>query len=171
MSFGLSIPNDKIDKAISYAYSAGRILFAAASNEGGNGSRAYPANQRKVICVNSTDGLGNSSELNPSPAANEDNFSTLGVDIVMSWEGATILKSRTSYAAPIAAGIAALFLDYARYKLEMKPEQWKWLCSCDGMRKCLVSCQRREMVTIMLRLGHCDRETTKILFAKGSWRE
>jgi hypothetical protein len=135
MSFGLSTRNHKIDKAISDSYSAGRILLAAASNEGGNDLRAYPANQRKVICVNCTDGKGNDSGLNPSPVVSDDNFSTLGVAVESSWKGVTLRKSGTSYAAPIAAGIAASFLDYARYKLEMTEEEWEWLYSCDGMRE------------------------------------
>ncbi|KAI9853501.1 MAG: hypothetical protein M1813_002206 [Trichoglossum hirsutum] len=134
MSFGFKHLNCKIDDALQDAYRDKRILFAAASNQGGNGPIAYPANQRTVICINSCDGNGNSSGFNPTPEPNAVNFSTLGAGVELSWKGCKVHKSGTSYATPVAAGIAASLLDYARYHLDVSEEQNERLYSCDGMR-------------------------------------
>ena len=136
MSFG--IPNHRINEnisnAITHAYDRNKMLFAAASNDGGNAGIAYPANDPRVICINSTDGFGNKSDFNPSEKEKGDNFATLGAGVKSSWKNETVYVSGTSYATPVAAGLATMILGYARCKVEMTDAQEKWLHSCDGMR-------------------------------------
>jgi hypothetical protein len=122
MSFGLSessVPPEtfkKIQKTIRDASHDSILLFAAASNCGGNGSRTYPANDSRVICAHAVDGSGNDNGgFNPPIEGYTDRFSTLGVAIECSWDGKSVYKSGTSYATPILAGIAANVLDYAAH--------------------------------------------------------
>jgi len=125
MSFGvvesLDIHDDlaAIDQAIEEADSAGILMFAAASNHGGNASRTYPASDRRVVCVHALDGHGYlAGGINPSVEHADDNFGTLGIAIRCSWKKKTVFKSGTSFATPIAAGIAANILGYMDYSLE-----------------------------------------------------
>jgi subtilisin family serine protease len=96
---------------------------------------------RQVICINSTDGFGNPSAWNPSPTRDR-NFSIIGEGIEAAWPtqlGATNAKvaSGTSVATPIAAGIAALILQYARQHgpKAMRVRNPERLRDCDEMRK------------------------------------
>jgi subtilisin family serine protease len=123
MSFGFPYLNQNLDRihtAINEAFVSRVLMFAAAKNDGANSGIAYPANQDQVICVNSTDGHGNPSKYNPSPIMGQ-NLSVLGEDVLSSWPVKFKLgmqrKSGTSYATPIAAGIAAIVLEYALEKL------------------------------------------------------
>jgi hypothetical protein len=90
------------------------MIFAAASNDGGNDSLAFPAREDQVICIGSTDGEGNKSNFTPAPHV-YNKFSTIGEAVKSSWPGGeNQRKSGTSYATPIAAGIAALVMDSMR---------------------------------------------------------
>lgn len=133
MSFGYpSRPSDYslLERAVRNAQHKDVLMFAAASNDGGNGGRAFPARQDEVICIYATDGNGNPSGFNPSPEEHRDNFSTLGEDIKSSWPIrlgkptsagiCNIRKSGTSFATPIAAGIAAFLLLYVRQQLSQE---------------------------------------------------
>ena len=62
MSFGFQEKVDGIKSAISYAYDKNVIMLAAASNDGGNSGIAWPARLHEVICVNATDGKGQTAE-------------------------------------------------------------------------------------------------------------
>ena len=124
MSFGFPFLDEYLDgiqTAINEAFVSKILMFAAAKNDGANSGIAYPANQDQVICVNSTDGQGNPSKYNPSPVIGR-NLSVLGEDVLSSWPLHFRIgmqrKSGTSYATPIAAGIAAVVLDYARQKMQ-----------------------------------------------------
>lgn len=120
---------DDIETAIRDAsVKSPRIMFAAASNNGKNGKRAFPAKYGPwVICVHASDGKGNDGGINP-PTEYGANFMTLGMGLELmerQWTQTktrtptripiykTVYKSGTSFGTPIAAGIAATVLDLA----------------------------------------------------------
>ncbi|KFY52592.1 hypothetical protein V496_08343 [Pseudogymnoascus sp. VKM F-4515 (FW-2607)] len=123
MSFGFDNLTQKLDcikREILYAHSEETVLFAAARNNGGVKGIAYPASQTEVICINSTDGEGNPSPFNPSPKEDK-NFSTLGEAVLSSWPRSVQQRmTGTSFATPIAAGIAAVTMDY----MEQRTMDW-----------------------------------------------
>jgi subtilisin family serine protease len=102
-----------------------RIMFAAASNNGKNDKRTFPASyDRRVIGICASDGMGGDGGINPPKEGNA-NFMTLGMGLELmerQWvRGAKTLtptykkvyRSGTSFATPIAAGIAATVLHLA----------------------------------------------------------
>jgi subtilisin family serine protease len=112
MSFGLAEDRGKVREAIQRASMHGILVFAAASNR-------VPARLPGVICIHSADGHGNAAAFNPSPLQHDINFSTLGEAIPVSvpQQGKqTQLVSGSSFATPIAVGIAATLLQFARQK-------------------------------------------------------
>ncbi|KAM0555886.1 hypothetical protein ACHAPJ_006288 [Fusarium lateritium] len=132
MSFGWPARDDgyeSLEKAIKNAQFNDVLLFAAASNDGANAKRAWPARHSGVICVHSTTADGNPSPFNPV-AIPGDNFAVVGEAVEGAWpqhlcdkqvdESCLTHKSGTSFATPIAAGIAAFLLQYARSKLGKK---------------------------------------------------
>ncbi|KPM38858.1 hypothetical protein AK830_g7710 [Neonectria ditissima] len=139
MSFGY--PTNQIDgysdleQAILYAHSKNVLLFAAASNSGANLDRAYPARDPHVICVHSTDSNGNRSNFSPTAIAHDLNIATVGEAVQSAWPvnlcdtrvnpDCVQLKSGTSYATPIAVGIAGFLLQYARLHLEDQADMLK----------------------------------------------
>jgi len=144
MSFGLNPPasgDDELARAISDIRSAivvarGKILFAAAANHGSNAPRTFPANCRDVICVHASDGYGKDGGISPSAESNDDNFMTLGVGInVDDPKRGERLVSGTSYATPIAAGIAANILSLADGTMDLSNTGSEHLRSGEGMRK------------------------------------
>lgn len=93
----------------------GKLIFAAASNSGGNGRRAYPAKDMGVFAIHATNFRGTSPEgLNPPGADLGDNFATLGCQVPSRWDGKDVYITGTSFATPIAAAIAANILDFVR---------------------------------------------------------
>lgn len=146
MSFGFEeeqdsdLEEDSILKAIRHAYHNGISLFAAASNDGNNRPDhvCWPARALEVICVHSGTGTGQPSAFTPGPHDNQ-RIMVLGEWVKSAWPprlqspGNTKYMSGTSCATPIAAGIAAIVLDYARKKLP--PERWKRLRRVDGMQR------------------------------------
>jgi len=138
MSFGFGRINrshEVIEQTI-LQHSQRQILFAAAANHGNNQKYiAYPARIGRVICVRSSDAYGTPSTFNPR--VNERTgrgFFTLGEDVLSMWrssweeEGVRILQRRatgTSVATPIAAGIAALILEFINQP--DKPKDWPYL--------------------------------------------
>lgn len=113
MSFGFDGENKLIEEALDKATGAGKLLFAAASNNGGISGRARPARHQGVICIHASDGNGNKGGMNPSPCTSEHNFSTLGVAVPSKWKKKEVWKTGTSFATPIAAGFAANVLQFA----------------------------------------------------------
>jgi Subtilase family len=120
MSFGLEEEHGGMQKAIIEAYSRNILMFAAASNEGGNRIVTYPARKEQVICIYATDGKGEPYRSNPTPIGNSYRFATLGEGVKSAWpkglkKGAAPEQrmTGTSFATPIAAGIAACLLEFA----------------------------------------------------------
>lgn len=117
----------ELEHAIKHAHYRDVLLFAAASNNGGQLGRAYPAREPNVVCVHSTDVHGNRSPFSPTAAPEDVNLATVGEAVESAWpvhlccgdEHAAYYtaKSGTSYATPIMAGIAAFLLLYARLNL------------------------------------------------------
>ncbi|KAM3426382.1 hypothetical protein NHJ13734_009487 [Beauveria thailandica] len=108
---------DPIRRAILRANAADVLIFAAASNKGGNQRVTFPASMDEVISVGSTDGNGVKSPFTPNLQHGK-RLCTLGERIESSWppgllkaDEATPRKSGTSFATPVAAGIAATVLD------------------------------------------------------------
>jgi hypothetical protein len=139
MSFGFPVENTIVQPAIDYAFHQGKALFAATANDGGSGGVTYPANDPIVIGVNSSDGKGNRSDFSPTPRRNEDNFCTVGESVESFWPGVNghwtaVTKSGTSYATPIAAGLAGSLLDYARLKMKLGDADINLLRRYKGMR-------------------------------------
>ncbi|KEZ43238.1 hypothetical protein SAPIO_CDS4927 [Scedosporium apiospermum] len=141
MSFGFEDDSgwdDDMDEAIKHSFTAGRIAFAAASNYGGNSCRTYPAKAGTVFCIHASDGHGNPSGLDPTPIRGDYNFSTLGVAVPCGHTGdREIFKTGTSYATPVAAGLAANIIDLADWLAaagELTSAQKKKLRSYEGMR-------------------------------------
>lgn len=145
MSFGLRpahVPESsfsKVEGAIHRAATGRKLMFAAASNCGGNASRTYPATDERVICVNACDGLGfDAVGFNPPQSSYSDCLSTLGVGIKCFWGEEYVYKSGTSFATPVAAAIAANVLDFASYSVEkgmMAEQRLRDLRQSQGMRK------------------------------------
>jgi hypothetical protein len=140
---------DSIQDAIRTASNAPVIMFAAASNNGKNEKRAFPARYDPwVICVHASDGKGNDGGINP-PKESGANFMTLGTGLTLlerRWVGEgrtrqatykTVYKSGTSFATPIAAGIAATVLDLAGRVSAIKDRTRKKLKRCEVMKKVL----------------------------------
>lgn len=124
MSFGYPNVNEDIQAAINRACEKNVIIFAAASNGGANNviDIAFPARMiGLVICVSSTDGMGNPSKYNPPAGNDRYNFSTLGEAVLSAWpinldpEGEKRC-SGTSIATPIAAAIAALIIGFVKQR-------------------------------------------------------
>ncbi|KAM0520623.1 hypothetical protein ACHAPE_003020 [Trichoderma viride] len=140
MSFGFGSKNEVVYDAIKYAAFNDVVMFAAASNDGKNrpDGVAWPAIESHVICIHSGDGYGNQSSFTPSPKENM-RIMVLGECVRSAWPpnlnlpGDNKDMSGTSCAAPIAAGVAAIILDYARGFLSR--QEWESLHRIDSMRR------------------------------------
>ena len=143
MSFGFPDESElgcgELRDAIFTASAKGVLIFAAASNSGVHrAAPAFPARLSNVFCVYSGDGAGNSAPTNPNPRRHCHNFMTLGEAVESAWPRSLcagppwkMRKSGTSFATPIAAGIAAFLLLYAMQNLP--PEDAKKLRQFDKM--------------------------------------
>lgn len=134
MCFGLgstSIPD--IHTEIKTLVGKGKLIFAAASNGGGNESRAFPANNPGVFAIHAATGIGAKWNRNP-PLEHGDNFSTLGVAIDSKWKGEDVSISGTSFATPVAAAIAANALEFTRRSLIYDDDKPDFFQTFVGMR-------------------------------------
>ncbi|RSL88381.1 hypothetical protein CEP51_001718 [Fusarium floridanum] len=150
MSF--SIPKtSEVKKIIKEAENTGVIFFVAASNNGVHAGRSFPATLDTVLCIHATDGKGNKGSMNPDPESHRDNFSTLGVAIPSVWENGVYL-SGTSYATPVAAGMAGVILSFIKAAVaagKMPKESIEEAFDRQGMKNILLA-------MTMLRDGyHC----------------
>ncbi|KAK3361553.1 hypothetical protein B0T24DRAFT_684592 [Lasiosphaeria ovina] len=116
LSFGLTeAAKSKIGPVIQRLVLRGKLIFAAASNSGGNGRRAHPANEKGVFAIHATKEDGSSPiNLNPPRDEARNNFATLGCRIPSRWKGKNVLITGTSFASPVAAAIAANTLDFVQ---------------------------------------------------------
>lgn len=117
MSFGFAGGAIAIHQEIDKALIRGKTVFAAASNDGANTGRAYPAKHANVICVHSTDGQGNPSSFNPTALVGDNNFCFVGEHVSAAWPSSSLDKpletkyqSGTSFATPVAVAVAALMV-------------------------------------------------------------
>ncbi|KAI1317242.1 peptidase S8/S53 domain-containing protein [Xylariaceae sp. FL0255] len=134
MSFGLGqTPNPQLQSLIKFLVEKGKLIFAAASNGGGNEPRAFPANEAGVFCMHVSDGKGNKVGINPAPVG-IDNFSTLGNAIDSRWDGEDIYINGSSFAVPIAAAIAANALEFIRHALTDQEDRPGYFYHYQGMR-------------------------------------
>lgn len=138
MSFGFYSRSSVVEKAIYLALSRPILVFAAASNNGSRRDVTFPAWMRGVICVNSANADGKPSTFNPDFDAARA-FTILGENVRSTWttykkEESTSeqvthkVMSGTSVATPIAAGVAALILEYT---IQNDPESWILDCLDD----------------------------------------
>ncbi|KAI0543078.1 hypothetical protein GGR58DRAFT_450634 [Xylaria digitata] len=148
MSFGF--PSRKVEgyedlsSSLNRAKNQNILLFAAASNNGANSKRGFPARHEGVICIHSTNANGIFSGFNPTPIYGI-NFATIGEAVESNWPAnlcnreinktCVAYKSGTSFATPIATGIAAFLLQYARLKLS--PKYAQMLKQYEGMKAVL----------------------------------
>jgi subtilisin family serine protease len=130
MSFGFPQLDRDIRTAIKYARLQDVLFFVAASNLGGNEDTAFPAKHSEVISIRATCGEGNFAGFNPNPDPDLPNFGTLGEAVSSAWlstQGDSSRKTGTSIATPIAAGLAAVVLEYVGAKLA----EDRWLSDAD----------------------------------------
>lgn len=136
ISFGYEEENDEIDTALENAINANKLIIAAASNNGGVLGRSRPARREGVMCIHATDGKGNKGKMNPSPIPHANNFATLGVAITSRRKGEDIHLSGTSFAVPVAVGLAANILDFValkRHQMSLKRHHLKGVRRENGM--------------------------------------
>ncbi len=140
MSFGFKSEHPELVKIIDNTNDI--LMFAASSNFGATEDPPirFPARvKHKVICVNSSDGLGHPSDLSTPYDESRDNFSILGEDVPLGQKGEAgseemVYGTGTSIATPIAAGVAALVLEFARQEgVHRKVEDIEALKTCIGM--------------------------------------
>lgn len=115
------MPKSKGMVADAISKAAHKIMFAAASNGGRNRPRTYPASDGSVICVHALSGIGHAGRVNPSTKDEHDRLGTLGMGLSLHWNGIPECKDGTSYATPIAAGIAANWLEWVHAVAEAAP--------------------------------------------------
>ncbi|RFN43276.1 intracellular serine protease [Fusarium flagelliforme] len=176
MSFGIREQHEGMNRAISDALNKRTLLFAAASNDGANLSRAFPAKCRGVFCIHSTDGNGNPSSFNPTASETDVNFSLLGESVSSHWpaglnghDQSVNVMSGTSVATPIAAGLAASVLSFARQQDQNVPIEsdrlGPWLKIDSSMNAVLKSMVRQR------RGAGYDYITPHVLFDSGATRD
>jgi hypothetical protein len=132
---------DKMGEEITQCLNDGIMVFASASNDGGGGSRTYPARYGRVICVHSATWQGEASRSNPGREEGLDNFSAVGEHVRPIWpskvskqKAGMDYRRGTSFATPVAVSIAAFMIGYIRTRWPGHPwiiQPW----SPDGMTR------------------------------------
>ncbi|RBA22818.1 hypothetical protein FPRO05_01165 [Fusarium proliferatum] len=153
MSFGIWEFDEDMMKAIQNARANRTLMFAAASNDGANHGRAFPAKDSGVFCIHSSDANGRPSRFNPIAEEDDVNFCLLGENVESHWPVGTgghnedmRVMSGTSVATPIAAGIAVSLLSLVRQQEKDLPTGsdrlgW-WLKDFDFMKGVLKSMRK-----------------------------
>lgn len=170
MSFGWTYDDLEVEAALQKAQKHGILLFASVSNFGALADRniLFPASHSDVIAIDAADGLGHPDSNNSSTHEGDirARFTAPGVMV----KGVT--KSRvngTSFASPIAAGIAALILDFAQETPLASDSAMKYLKKKTGMEIILKEIQVRKSGAFMFltpwklfRDIRVDEETAKV---------
>ncbi|KAF4963424.1 hypothetical protein FSARC_8557 [Fusarium sarcochroum] len=118
MSFGWSFQHEGVRQGIDFARQNGVHLYASTSNYGLLGPPndiLYPARSDNVIAIDAADGLGEHARTAPSlssPYSRGSRFSAPGLGL--SSPNSETTWSGSSFACPIATGIGALVLEFAR---------------------------------------------------------
>ncbi|KAH6953808.1 hypothetical protein BKA56DRAFT_625468 [Ilyonectria sp. MPI-CAGE-AT-0026] len=133
---GFDGPQPEIETAIKHALEGGRppVLMAAVGHDR---MRPYPASHQHIIGIHAVDGEGRDIGISPAPLEDDDNFSTLGSGIEVSWEYSTPVEHGSPYATVVAAGITTYLLDYVQQVATLTEEDRRWLRSPDGVRELL----------------------------------
>jgi hypothetical protein len=119
--FHVSSGIEEIEEALIRAHNQNIVILAAASNEGDLNEVAFPARLRDfVICIGAATGHGAIGDFTASDP-NFQHYAALGIAVRGAslkdlWyrSNPTEIRRGTSTATPIAAGIAALLIDFAR---------------------------------------------------------
>lgn len=131
MSFGFDEQIPVIHNALVEASKAEKppLFFAATRNDGPHRRMAWPARDMSVIGVSSTDGNGLASSFNPSDKDIDSILYAFGEGFPVKVAApddprrfATKHVSGTSYAAPVAAALAANLLGCVRMVIETLPQ-------------------------------------------------
>jgi len=123
MSFGYRKDKPEIKKAILggvISRSEEILYFAAAANFGVREPEMFPARFSSVISIRGSNANGFFPDFNPPPREDEAIvYGTLGVDVPgasIRPDGTQEPKSGSSIATAVAAGMAAVLLEYATWK-------------------------------------------------------
>lgn len=135
MSFGWPYDDKEVKRALQNMQDDhGILFFASVSNYGALGDRniLFPASSAAVIAVDAADGIGHPAPNNSSTVVGDvkARFSAPGITVP------GVVHSRvngTSFASPIAAGIAALVLEFARQSPLTGDNTIEYLRMKDGM--------------------------------------
>lgn len=132
------------------------LFFTATQNDGAHKGMAWPAREPYVFGISATDGDGELSTFNPDENNAYPIFYALGQDVEVKGRFATDDKetrfvSGTSYAAPVAAGLAANLLACVRLGVksateedaEMYADLPQQLQQMNGMLKVMMHCMQR----------------------------
>jgi hypothetical protein len=171
ISFGFrETVENSINDLIDLAYSKGKVIFAAACNDGGRDLVSYPANHNLVFSVRALDGNGRDASFNPFATEDDPNFCMLGTSLLSTWptkfgtspESTTNkgIKERTfskvqcmtnymdgtSFATPLTAAlIANVYSYYRQYGTRMYPMQPRPKLECfQDVKKVLKTMSERQ---------------------------
>lgn len=177
MSFGWAeseLPSttetDGVSGAIESAEKAGVLLFAAASNYGlaELNDVLYPARDPRVISVDAEDGLGNPAKFALRSQHSESGPRYCAPGLFVTAPGSTVPMDGSSFACPVAAGVAALVLEFSRFEnvpLSNSPTVRQALSIAPGMRKIFEAMSQQaanypgfKMLYPWHFLGHAHRE-------------
>ncbi|KAK0643856.1 peptidase S8/S53 domain-containing protein [Cercophora newfieldiana] len=120
LSFGFPRFSAAINSALDETLRSGKLVLAAASNNGTRRGVAYPASRSGVIAIHAASADGKPCGFNPY-AELGNNLSILGKNVEAAWtchqepDNPAVVRrmTGTSVATPIAAGVVALLLEMA----------------------------------------------------------